>query len=136
MIRIVVDTNILISSIFWNGDPYKIVQLCLDSELQIIISNEIIAETTRVLKRDFHLEETEIHDILECIKSYATICKNIITIEKISRDPLDDHIIACATASKSDIIVTRDQDLLVLKEYFNIKIVTPEQFLQDFHVQK
>ena len=50
-------------------------------------------------------------------------------IKPITRDPKDDHVLACAIYAGADYIITRDNDLLVLKEYNGIKIVKPEEFL-------
>lgn len=62
---VVADTNILISSIFWSGNPYKIIQKGISQEIILFTSNKIIDELNLALKRDFHLEEQEINDIID-----------------------------------------------------------------------
>lgn len=132
MIRIVADTNLLISSIFWDGAPYRIVQHAIDGKLEIVVSALILNEVRRVLtnpKESFVLSEQEVDDVVNGILAFATIVEPSKTLS-VSRDAKDDPIIACALAAKAGFIVTRDNDLLVLKEYSVIKIVSPEEFLK------
>ena len=131
--RIVADTNLLIASIFWNGAPYTIVQQALDGTIEIVTSHIILDEVRKVLKdpkEGFELSEQEIDDIINCILLYAKLV--VITMNiNLARDHKDNHIIACAVAGHADCIVTRDNDLLVLKEYSGIKILTPELFIKE-----
>ncbi len=132
--RIVADTNLLISSIFWNGPPYKIILLALDKKIDIFISEFILNEVRNVLKNPkegFCLTEQEIEDIIRVILSYVKIVKPREIKEIVMRDPKDDNILACGLTAKADFIITRDKDLLDLKEYVKIKIITPEQFLNN-----
>ncbi len=128
--RIVADTNLLISSIFWNGKPYYIVQLALNNSIEIITSSYILNETRRVLRNEFNLSEQEIDDIINCILRYATVIEPTEQVDVIKRDPADNHIIACALAAKADYVVTRDKDILDLHKYVMIRMITPEDFLE------
>jgi len=132
MIRIVADTNLLISSIFWDGAPCRIVQRALDGELEIVACAWILNEVRRVLtnpEEGFVLSEQEVDDVVNGILAFSTIVEPSRTLS-VSRDAKDDPIIACALAAKAGFIVTRDKDLLVLKEYSGIRIVSPEEFLE------
>ncbi|VVB81202.1 PIN domain protein [uncultured archaeon] len=132
MIRIVADTNLLISSIFWSGPPFLIVQQALDGRLEIVVSALILNEVRKVLTNPdegFVLSEQEVDDVVNGILAFVTVVEPSRTFP-VSRDPEDDSVIACALASKANFIVTRDKDLLVLKEYSGIKMVTPEEFLR------
>lgn len=129
--RIVADTNLFIASIFWNGAPYDIVQQALEGRIEIIVSQAILNEVRKVLRdptEKFALSEQETDDIINCILSYSHVMNPIVMVDVV-RDPKDNHIIACALAAKADCIVTRDKDLLVLKEHSRIRIMTPEEFL-------
>jgi putative PIN family toxin of toxin-antitoxin system len=131
--RIVADTNLLIASIFWSGAPYKIVQQALDGKIEIVTSKDILNEVRKVLKdpeEEFVLSEQEIDDIVNGILLYAKLVEPAVTVDVVKRDPKDNPIIACALTAKAEFIVTRDKDLLVLKEYAGIKILTPEEFLK------
>lgn len=125
----------LIASIFWSGAPYKIVQQAIDEKLEIITSATILNEVRKVLKdpkEGFELSEQEVDDIIDCIMLYAKIVEPTITIDVVKRDPKDNPIVACAISARADCIITRDLDLLELKEYARIKITTPEEFLALF----
>lgn len=125
------DTNLLVSSIFWNGAPYVILQHALQGKIEIIVSQQILNEMRKVLtdpKARFNLEEQEVDDIIHCITLSAKLVEPTTTVNTC-RDPNDNHIIACALSAKATCIVTRDEDLLILKTYQGIKITTPEEFL-------
>ncbi|MBI4147714.1 putative toxin-antitoxin system toxin component, PIN family [Candidatus Woesearchaeota archaeon] len=132
--KIVADTNLLIASIFWSGAPYKVVLQAVDGKLKIITSQHILNEVRKVLqdpKEGFQLSEQEIDDIINGILLYAEIVNTDARIDVV-RDPKDNHIITCAMAAKAVYIITRDKDLLSLKEYAEIKIITPEEFMAIF----
>src|SRR3989344_6681025 len=108
--RVVADTNFLISSIFWNGAPYRIVQQALDGRLEIITSQAILNEVRKVLrdpKEDFNLEEQEMDDVIHGILAYAKVVEPGIVMRVVTRDPKDDPIIACAITAKAKFILTR-----------------------------
>ena len=129
MIRVVADTNMLIASIFWNGAPYRIVQLALDNKLEIITSKAILAEVRTVLKDEFRLTEQETDDIINCIMMYAILIEPKTRVQ-IVRDPKDDMLLEAALDSRAQYVITRDNDLLDIKSYKGIKIVKPEEFWQ------
>ncbi|MBI4146577.1 putative toxin-antitoxin system toxin component, PIN family [Candidatus Woesearchaeota archaeon] len=106
----------------------------IDGKLKIITSQHILNEVRKVLqdpKEGFQLSEQEIDDIINGILLYAEIVNTDARIDVV-RDPKDNHIIACAMAAKAHYIITRDKDLLSLKEYAEIKMLTPEEFLALF----
>lgn len=130
MIRAVVDTNVLISGLFWEGTPKK----CLDKYrfeniYQIIFSPEAIHEFRQKLLYKFRLESTIVNRWVKEITLYAElVIPRYIT--KICRDAKDNMILDTAKAGRADYIVSGDKDLLVLKVFNkNIKIVSPADFL-------
>jgi putative PIN family toxin of toxin-antitoxin system len=129
--RIVADTNILISSVLCNGPSCEVMLYAVRREIELCISNRILAEFSKVMadpKERLCYSPQEIYDMIGVISSFAKIVDPGL-IKPVTRDPKDDHVIACALASKADYIVTYDNDLLVLNEYNGIKIVKPEEFL-------
>ena len=130
MIKVVLDTNILISSLFWKGPPHRIVDLAIANKIQSITSPEILAEIETVLFEDFPgFPYQRIEEILRDILSYS----QLITVEQIPvkelRDVRDTKIIACALSAKANYIVTGDKDLLVLKTYGGVSILNARIFL-------
>jgi putative PIN family toxin of toxin-antitoxin system len=133
MLKVILDTNVLISSLFWRGPSRHIVDLTIAGKIKAVTSPEILEEVEAVLYEDFpqvpylRIEET-IRDVL----SYSQlIIPSAITVKHL-RDLKDTKIIACAMSAKADYIVTGDKDLLVLKKYKYIQIVPPKAFLDLF----
>lgn len=133
MIKLVLDTNIILSAIGWSkGKPRKILNKCIDGELIPIISKDILDEVKTVLKRpkfDF-IKKDEREEFLSLFLQYSEMVEPRKIIEVIKEDPADDRIIDCALEGNVDYIITGDNHLLKLKEYKNIKILTPANFLR------
>lgn len=133
MTRVVLDTNILISSLFWKGPSRHVVDLAIANKIKSITSPEILEEVEAVLYEDFpQVPYDKIEEIIKDILSYSQlIIPQAITVKKL-RDLKDAKIIACGLSAKAGHIVTGDKDLLVLKKYKGIKISTPKAFLDLF----
>lgn len=135
MIRAVLDTNTLVSAVI--NVPFspsqEIYQNFIDKHFLLIVSPSLLAEVDEVLHRErvmkFHKRSAE---KLQEIMNELTILSYIVpgnTKIEVVRDPNDNKIISAALEGKVDYIVSRDKDLLDLKEYQGIKIVTPEEFM-------
>lgn len=130
MTRIVADTNLLISSVFWEGAPYRIVISAIEGKTEVIVSAQILNEVRKVLKdpkEKFQLSEQETDDIIDSILLYAKVVEPTVEV-CLSRDPKDNPVIACAITANAKFIVTRDKDLLDLVSCEGIKIISPEEF--------
>ena len=126
---VVLDTNIFISAVFWEGKPYRIVNKAINQEIIVFISNEIIKEIRKVLARDFSLEKQEIDSIIDAVAYFTNFIEPKEKVKAVKEDPDDDRIIGCALACNAQFIVSSDNHLLKLKNFRNIKIVSPEEFL-------
>ena len=133
MIKVVLDTNILISNLFWKGHSRRIVDLAVSNKIKSITSLEILEEVEAVLYEDFSgVSYSRIEEIIKDILSYSSVISaGDITVRGL-RDIKDTKIIACAISAKADYIITGDKDLLILKEYKGIKIISPRVFLDSF----
>ena len=127
--KAVLDTNIFISGIFWRGSSNKVILNWREGRFTLITSLEAISEIIKVLK-DFKIKLSD-----EMIKEWVDlIIRNSIIVEPkekilaIKDDPNDDIFIETAVAGNVDYIVSQDNDLLKLKEFRGIKIITPEEF--------
>ena len=129
MIRIVLDSNIIISSIFWRGKPYDVMKNCILGQYQLIISKEIIDETTNKLRTKFKFPEEKIQELVDILLTYSQLIEPTSKVE-IVRDKKDNKIINCALDGRADYIVTGDKDLLELKEFKDTKIITAKQVLE------
>ncbi len=130
---VVLDTNIYISSLFWGGASYKIVQKAIEQQIIVFISKEILKEIEKVLIRDFNLEKQEIEDVLEAIILFTHIIEVNTKLDLVQEDPDDNKILECAFDSNSNYIVTQDKHLLKLGKFIDIKITSPENFLKTKH---
>ena len=128
MIKIVPDTNIRISSIFWSGKPYQIIRRGLEGEYQLIVSSQILDELINKLRNKFKFPEESIQEFVDILLVYCSVMDPITKLDLV-RDKSDNKIIECAYDSKADYIVTGDPDLLEIKEYAGIKILNANNFL-------
>lgn len=131
--KIVLDTNVLISAIFWGGKPREIIKLWVSDYIELFATKEIIKEYFDIMDR---MDRQRM--LVEKWQNY--ILKNIHIIEakafiRLSRDPHDDKFLNCAIAANATYIVSGDNDLLELKEIGKTKIVSPSVFIKTYEKQ-
>ncbi len=128
-IKVVIDTNIYISAVFWQGKPRKVVDLGRTQDIQIFTSTEIEDEISEKLQTKFKLSRAEADRIMFDFSTFTIP----LSIKKKHRvvidDPDDDKFIDCAMACGADFIITGDKHLLKLQEYMGIKVVKAAEFL-------
>lgn len=130
--KIVIDTNIYISAIFWGGKPRSVVDLGRNGQVSIFTSSQIEKEINKKLKIKFGLSDEEVAQILFDFSTFTLPIKASRKITVIDDDPDDDKFIECAVASRAGFIVSGDKHLLNLKEYKGIKIMKAADFLSLF----
>lgn len=130
--KIVIDTNIYISAIFWGGKPRSVVDLGRNGQVSIFTSSQIEKEINKKLKTKFGLSDEEVAQILFDFSTFTLPIKASRKITVIDDDPDDDKFIECAVASRAGFIVSGDKHLLNLKEYKGIKIMKASDFLSLF----
>ncbi|MBI2580750.1 putative toxin-antitoxin system toxin component, PIN family [Candidatus Woesearchaeota archaeon] len=130
MIKAVIDTNIIISSIFWKGNPHDVVKKGISREYQLVTSAEILEEVTDKLRNKFKFPEENLNELVNIFLTHSRIVEPTSKFD-IVRDKNDNKIIECAFDCNADYIVTGDPDLLDLKEFKGTKIVTAKQFLEE-----
>ena len=133
-LRVVVDTNVLISGLFGirNSPSSKILKAIRNRQVILVTSAVILEEVGNVINRDrivklTKMSEGERKDFMDGLIERSDITKGK-QLSQISRDFKDDKILACGVEGKVNYIVTGDEDLLVLNEYKGIKIVKPKEF--------
>jgi putative PIN family toxin of toxin-antitoxin system len=128
--KIVIDSNVFISSFFWGGHPRDVFERIINGFDELYITDEIIKEISSVMNcRKFDTNTKQIEDYIKIIEKYSEkiISKDIP--ESISRDKDDNKILQCGLDGNVDFIVTGDKDLLVLREYKTIRIIRPKDYL-------
>ncbi|MGA9366233.1 MAG: putative toxin-antitoxin system toxin component, PIN family, partial [Steroidobacteraceae bacterium] len=130
--RIVADTNTVLSGLLWQGPPRRLLDLARARERKVSLytSVTLLAELAEVIARDKFAERVRAAGLsaAELVQDYERLAE-VVTPETlpapVSRDPDDDHVLACAVAAKAELIVSGDKrHLLVLGEYQGIPIRT------------
>ena len=133
-LKVVLDTNIYISAILFGGNPERIRKLSKEKELEILISETMIAEVAEVLRKKFNWESWQISQIIDEIRETATLIIPKQTISIIKKDEDDNRILECSVEGKAQYIVSGDKHLLSLKEYQSVKILSPAEFLIEINL--
>ena len=131
--RVVLDTNVLVSGIFFSGPPSEILKAWRDGEVQFALTPEIIDEyvrVARILADGF--SGIEINPILTLIIANSDIIHPPSFLNQICKDPDDDKFLACALASGSSTIVSGDKHLLKLSGFRGLDILTPRAFTEQY----
>lgn len=129
--RITIDTNILVSALGWNGAEASVVEMVLESKLELYLSTEILSEFFRVVKYPkFRFADSEIDGFIGRLLSNSVIVNPSQSVKVIIDDPADNKILECALEGKSEFIISGDRHLLSLGEYEGIKILRAVDFLK------
>src|ERR1700679_1697412 len=124
VLRITADSNIFISGLKFAGTPRRILNLAESGAIHLAVSDDILDEVTRVLRREkFGWPQPEIDRALAQISLFTEHVEPKQRIDAITEDPTDNRIIECAVASRSEYLVTGDDHLLKLRQFGGTKII-------------
>ena len=131
MVKIVIDTNVFVSS-FFGGIPRKIIDLWKNGDIILCLSQEIIEEHLAVLNR-LGLKDTQ--EISNLTKLFAEGYHSIFTaktvkVDVVGEDPDNNKFLECAVALNSKIIVSGDKHLTSIRKYIDIDIMSPREFIE------
>ena len=131
--RVVLDTNAVISALLFSGVSSKLVSLWQNGLITPLLSREILDEYLRVLSYPkFQLSDEEIKELIqEEILPFAEVVKPKRRWRVVRRDPSDNKFLECAVAGRASVIISGDKDLLSLGSFRRIRIQSPAQFLAD-----
>jgi len=129
-VRTVLDTNILIAALIFGGNPEKIIEFVQENKVTAITSTVLLSELTEVLVKKFHFTTDKVYLIEEFIKENFVVVQPS-EIVNIVRNKDDNRVLEAAITGKCQYIVTGDADLLDLKTFKKIKIVTAEIFFKE-----
>lgn len=131
--RVVVDTNVLISGIFFGGHPYKILKAWRNDAIDLVASPEMLGEYQRVLesisKKYKQIEIEEWTDFLT-LHLHISNCPRIKG--PICEDPDDDKFIECAIHTHTRFIVSGDHHLLDVNGFKKLQILKPKAFVDKY----
>jgi putative PIN family toxin of toxin-antitoxin system len=131
---VIIDTNVLLSGIFFGGVPGRILVAWQEGRLQLVLSPDILAEyyeTAAVLSARYPAI-TSLDAILSHVTQTATIVDAPALSDGVSADPEDDKFLACAIAAGVPTIVSGDKHLLRLNGWAGLAIVTPRRFVEAY----
>lgn len=132
-LKIVMDTNVFVSGVFFSGPPYQILKAWQSGEFELVVSQDILDEYRRV--GEILAEErpnVDLNPILNFVIKHAKVYKPAKLDEPVCEDPDDDKFLACALASGSRVIVSGDKHLLKVSGYEGIKVLKPRVFLDKY----
>ena len=130
--RIVVDTNVLISGVFFGGFPRKILESIVEKTLTACATAEIVDEYQEIVQEMIDRKQGHINRQLLAPLVQALKIVEPQTFVELSRDPDDDKFLGCAKDAKAVYIVSGDRDLLVLQEFEGIEIITAKEFCERY----
>ena len=139
--RIVIDTNVLLSGLLWLGTPHAPLNQARAGTVELVTSRALLDELAEVIARPKFasiLQRTSRtpERILSELHALADIVAAPPLPLPVCRDPDDDAVLACALAAHADAIVSGDEDLLTLKEFQHMPIISATQAMQRIETQK
>ncbi|MBC8393137.1 MAG: putative toxin-antitoxin system toxin component, PIN family [Deltaproteobacteria bacterium] len=131
--KIVLDTNVVVSGVFFSGPPYQILRAWRNQEFQIVISLDILDEYYRVGEElSDQFPEVDLNPVLELVTTKAELIEAALLDEAVCDDPDDDKFFACAIAGGANIIISGDKHLLKMSGYQGVEVVRPRQFVDEY----
>jgi len=132
-VKVILDTNVFISGVFYSGAPNQILNAWRDGKIQLVISHDILREYLRVgeIFAD-KFPSIELQPILDLVTIEAELHVAEDLSERVCSDPDDDKFLACAIASGSKIIVSGDKHLVKVSGFHGIEILKPHEFIKRY----
>jgi putative PIN family toxin of toxin-antitoxin system len=130
--RVTLDSNVYLSGFVFGGKPKRVLEMAIDGEIEVAVSDPIIQEVRRHLLGKFGWSEPRAAEAVESITEFAKHVTPTEAIDTVPTDPDDNRVLECAVSAGSQTIVTGDDDLLRLVAFRGIEIVRVADFLTRF----
>mgnify|MGYP000129575428 CR=1 FL=1 len=132
--KVVLDTNVLISGLLWRGGPWEILKLAEAGQVTLCITPPLLEELEEVLKHEKlrpRLQElgVEREEVITYVLSLVSLYEETCSVEAVSSDPSDNIVINCALSAGASLIISGDRHLLTLARYQDIQIISPHDFI-------
>ena len=132
--RLVLDTNTVISGLLWNNAPSRLIEAGLLGTVELFTTRALLLELEDVLPRRKLARRVAVTGLKveQLAARYALLARIVepAVIARVSADPDDDHVLACALAAQADLVGSGDAHLLNLKFYGGIPIVRTSEALE------
>lgn len=130
MILATADSNIYISGFQFGGPPRLFLSYARAGLFKLAISEPLLGEIREVLQRKFVWPQEALAEATAALEDFAILVHPSMVLTAVTDDPDDNRVLECALASRSEFIVTGDNDLLRLREYETVRIVKVAEFLK------
>ncbi len=130
--RVVVDTNVFVSGVFFSGPPHEILHAWRDRRVELVLSPEILAEyqaTGDELAAEF--PEVDLAPWIELVVTVGVVVDAPPLAEQICTDPDDDKFLACALAGRTKIVISGDKALRATSGFRGVTVLSPRQFVEN-----
>ena len=130
--RVVVDTNVLMSGIFFGGVPGRIVEAWAAGRLEIVLSPEILEEYRRVgadLATRYPERAVALLPVLTLLATHGTMVNAVALDVQVSEDEADEMFLAAAVTGETKTIISGDKHLLEVSGWRGITVLTPRRFV-------
>ena len=132
---VVADTNVLVSALQFGGKPKQLLDLAIDGQVDLAVSEAIIAETLRVLRDKFDRAPEWVTETDRQLRVITRLVQPTESIHEIEVDPTDDRILECAVDAEAEVIVSGDTHLLSLGTFRGIQVQRVAEFLDGLQDQ-
>lgn len=131
--RVVLDTNILVSAfVFPGGVPESVYRQALEGRISAVTSPALLAELGRVLADMFDWEPDRVEEAVGQVARVAVVIRPEVAVREITADPSDDRVLEAASAGGAEVIVSGDRHLLDLRAWAGIDVVRSKDLLEGF----
>ena len=135
-LKVVMDTNVFVSGVFFSGPPYDILKAWQEGEFELVVSQEILDEYRRVGEiLSAERPKVDLNPFLTFVIEHAKVYQPAELDQPICEDPDDDKFFACALASGSKVIVSGDKHLLKVSGYHDVEVLKPREFVDRYLVE-
>ncbi len=135
-LKVVMDTNVFVSGVFFSGPPYQILKAWQSGEFELVVSQEILDEYRRVGEiLSAERPRLDLNPILTFVIEHAKVYQPVELSKPVCEDPDDDKFFACALASGRQVIDSGDKHLLKVSGYQGIEVLKPREFVDRYLVE-
>ncbi len=127
-VAVVFDTNILFSATGWRGNPFHCVELARSGQVRAVTCPEVLRELAEKLAAKLAFSERQVDETLADYLSFHTLVEIPGVLNVVARDPEDNAILECAQVAQAGFVITGDDDLLTLRSYQGIEIISAAEF--------
>ncbi len=128
--RVVLDTNVVMSAVFFRGQPLKVLEAWRNRRIELVVSEDILSEYDEIAVRlSERYANVDFRPWLDLIREYATMIDVSAPYPQVCEDPDDDAFVACALKANAKVICSGDRHLLAVDGYEGLEVLAPGRFV-------